>query len=154
MSMFRTTSTLLAFSAALLTATACSGEDQVAADIPLGTSSAVPTPPQPLPPLPVAPAPAAPATPEPADGKSIVIDLVAGEPTARLGPTIKVDKGERVTVTVTSDAAYGVHVHGYDVVVPAKTGATATKTFIADLAGIFEVEVEETGTFLFNLQVS
>ena len=68
--------------------------------------------------------------------------------------SIKVDKGDTVRFTVTSDQPENVHLHGYDVEKPVAPGKPARYVFKADIEGIFEVELEEAGVQLIKLQVN
>lgn len=79
--------------------------------------------------------------------------LVEGEPVA-LGERIAVPRGATVRIAVVLDAADEVHVHGYDVSVDVVPGVTATLEFVADIPGIFEVELEEAHSLLVELAVS
>ena len=45
------------------------------------------------------------------------------------------------------------HVHGYDREAELAPGTPATVRFAADIPGVFEVELHETGTVLLSLQV-
>lgn len=58
-----------------------------------------------------------------------------------------------VTIRVTSDAADEVHVHGYDERVDVVPGRTAEVTFVANIPGVFEVELERSHKLLFTLEV-
>ena len=58
-----------------------------------------------------------------------------------------------VTIRVTSDAADEVHVHGYDKRVEVAAGRTAELTFVANIPGVFEVELERSHKLLFTLEV-
>ena len=58
-----------------------------------------------------------------------------------------------VTIRVTSDAADEVHVHGYDKRVEVAPGRTAELTFVANIPGVFEVELERSHKLLFTLEV-
>ena len=65
-----------------------------------------------------------------------IVDRVVTPPPAR----IDLAKGQTVRITVTSDVADMVHVHGYDksvTLVPATAGVIE---FVADQDGLFEVE--------------
>ena len=59
-----------------------------------------------------------------------------------------------VTIRVTSDVADEVHVHGYDKRVDVAAGRTAEVTFVANIPGVFEVELEERGLVLARLEVA
>ena len=58
-----------------------------------------------------------------------------------------------VTIRVTSDAADEVHVHGYDKKFEVAAGRTGEVTFVANIPGVFEVELERTRKLLFTLEV-
>ncbi len=58
-----------------------------------------------------------------------------------------------VTVVVESDRDEQVHVHGYDFLADVGPGSPAEIIFEADIPGVFEVELEESGLFLFEIAV-
>jgi hypothetical protein len=62
--------------------------------------------------------------------------------------------GSSVELVVASDVADEVHLHGYDRLAFVTAGATATLRFVADLPGVYEVEFEQRGTQLAQLEVS
>jgi hypothetical protein len=62
--------------------------------------------------------------------------------------------GSAVELVVTSDVADEVHLHGYDRSSFVTAGARTTLRFTADLPGVFEVELEQRGAPLAELQVS
>lgn len=88
-----------------------------------------------------------------AEGTVIEINLIAGKPEPKLDLNQEFKKGDTVTVQVTTDKAYEIHIHGYDYTLDAKPGEVVTKTFVLDKSGSYEVEVEETGKLIFNLVV-
>lgn len=61
--------------------------------------------------------------------------------------------GSTVELVVGSDVADRVHLHGYDRFGFVTAGATATVRFVANLPGVFEVELEQRATRLAELQV-
>jgi heme/copper-type cytochrome/quinol oxidase subunit 2 len=67
---------------------------------------------------------------------------------------VKVPLGTRVRLEVTADRADEVHLHGYDRKVDIEPGRTAVLEVTADTPGVFEVELEEAGLKLVELQVS
>lgn len=70
------------------------------------------------------------------------------------GPgTLPVEAGTDVELVVDSDVDDHIHVHGYDLFQDVAAGETATLTFTADIPGVFEVELEDSGTPLLDLQV-
>ena len=64
-----------------------------------------------------------------------------------------VDLDSAVVLTVTSDVADEVHVHGYDLMADVAPGAPATIRFTADAPGRFEIELENTGVQIAELEV-
>ncbi|MBA2384839.1 MAG: hypothetical protein H0V68_09300 [Actinobacteria bacterium] len=54
---------------------------------------------------------------------------------------------------MTSDVADEVHVHGYDVHADVARGQPATIEFTADVPGRFEIELEERGLQIAELEV-
>ena len=65
----------------------------------------------------------------------------------------KVAVGSEVTLRVTSDVADEVHVHTYDLTVKLVPGQTSELTFLARIPGIHEVELEERGRKVLDLEV-
>ena len=57
-------------------------------------------------------------------------------------------------IEVRSDTTDHVHVHGYDLLADVGPGTRGRIRFVANVAGIFEVELEEAGLLLFRLEVS
>ena len=71
------------------------------------------------------------------------------------GPgTVSVAIGDQVSVWVLSDVDAEIHVHGYDLFFEAPAGVPTEVALTADVPGIFEVELEETHTPLFALEVT
>jgi FtsP/CotA-like multicopper oxidase with cupredoxin domain len=94
------------------------------------------------------------ASPDAAAGQTITINLVNGKPSEKLAPVVEVTKGDTLTLVITSDKDYEVHVHGVDLPIEVKAGQTVTKTFPVNIAtGSYEVEVEQTSFLLFHLLV-
>ena len=67
---------------------------------------------------------------------------------------IRVDLGDTITIRVRSDVADEVHLHGYDLSQPVAPDAPAELTFTADIPGVFELELEERGMPIAQLEVS
>ena len=61
--------------------------------------------------------------------------------------------GEEVTVRVSGNSADHVHVHGYDLFLHLEDGE-GELAFVADIPGVFEIELEEAGIVLVQLEVS
>ena len=64
-----------------------------------------------------------------------------------------IERGDEVELTITSDVADEVHVHGYDYKADVAPGAPAVIVFVADLPGIYEIELEKARLVLFELEV-
>jgi hypothetical protein len=67
---------------------------------------------------------------------------------------IDVDKGDVIRMTVTSDTADEVHVHGFDLEQEVSPGNPARFRFTADIEGRFEVESHETATPIAEITVN
>jgi hypothetical protein len=57
-------------------------------------------------------------------------------------------------LAVSSDVADKVHLHGYDKEAQIPAGETGSVSFTADIPGVFEVELHESGLQLLQLQVN
>ncbi len=67
---------------------------------------------------------------------------------------ITVTKGDRVRIEVASpDTSDEIHLHGYDLKRDLKAGGRVRFSFGADAEGIFEIELEGTGTQIGKLVV-
>jgi hypothetical protein len=62
--------------------------------------------------------------------------------------------GDQVEITVLTDVADEIHVHGYDLRYDAEPGVPVEISFEADAPGIFEVELEASHLPLFEIQVT
>lgn len=62
--------------------------------------------------------------------------------------------GDLVEITVLTDVADEIHVHGYDLMFDVEPGIPVEISFEADAQGIFEVELEESEIPLFEIQVT
>ena len=62
-------------------------------------------------------------------------------------------KGQYVQISVLSDVADEVHIHGYDLSKEAVPGKTVTFDFKANLDGVFEIELENSKTQIAELKV-
>lgn len=64
-----------------------------------------------------------------------------------------IDQGERVALVVSSDVADEVHLHGYDKSVDVTPGQPARLVFVASIPGRFEVELEDRGLQIADIEV-
>lgn len=99
------------------------------------------------------------ASPKPAgksqahrQGQVLSVRVANGRVAERTGSS-EVALGEKVRLHVECDTADEVHVHGYDASAPCAPGKAAAITFTADIPGVFEVELEESGLALLDLTV-
>ena len=95
---------------------------------------------------------AAPAEPGPAADRTFDIAFADGAASGDTG-RLKVKVGETVSVRVTSTQPDELHLHGYDKSVPVGGGAPAHLVFMADIPGVFSLELELAGFELAKLQV-
>ncbi|MDH3679044.1 MAG: hypothetical protein OEV40_03755 [Acidimicrobiia bacterium] len=86
------------------------------------------------------------------DGLTIGVE-VAGDTVEVESSRFAIPLGSTVTIVVEADRADHVHVHGYDHLVDTAPDEPAEVVFVADVPGVFEVELEEAGLFLFELAV-
>lgn len=99
-----------------------------------------------------------PVTSAPTSGSAAEADVVievgfAGGAVTVDRDRVEVTQGQTVGIILASDVEESAHVHGYDLSVPVAAGDTAEVTFVADTPGVFEVELHESGTFLFEILV-
>lgn len=82
------------------------------------------------------------------------IQVKGGEPVGGIAE-VEVNKGDEVTIEVSSDEAGEVHVHGYEIEKPVKAGGTVEVPFTADIDGKFEIELhlEDTEAQIAELTV-
>ena len=65
-----------------------------------------------------------------------------------------VTKGNQVVLVVHSDVADEIHVHGYNLMKDVAAGGTVKISFVADVPGRFEAELENHGTQIADLTVN
>ena len=78
--------------------------------------------------------------------------VVGGQPQGGIARD-SVTQGRDVVITVTSDVADEVHLHGYDLSADVAPGAPATIRFTADAPGRFEIELENSAVQIAELEV-
>ncbi|GAY13017.1 hypothetical protein [Pseudonocardia sp. N23] len=98
------------------------------------------------------PTTAAPALPVRDATRRISVAWAGGQATGDTG-RVAVPLGATVEIVVTSDKAEELHLHGYDLSAKVAAGGTATLTFAATIAGVFELEFHGAGRELLKLQV-
>ena len=94
-----------------------------------------------------APAPVGPTT------HMISITIRGGQATGDTG-RVTVPLGTPVTLSVTSDVADEISVHGYDRKAKIPAGGTISVSFTTNAPGVFDVELEESNLQLLQLHVT
>ncbi|MEU4325330.1 hypothetical protein [Nonomuraea dietziae] len=93
------------------------------------------------------------ATGAPRPGEpSAEITIAGGRVTPPPG-WLEVRRGQTVSLTVTSDVADELHVHGFDIRQTLQPGKPANIRFKADMSGVFEVETHGGKLVLIQLAV-
>jgi hypothetical protein len=136
--------------AGVLSLAACGGDNgTTASPPPPPPSSATTTLPLPPPPPPVPQPPAPSTTPEVTTVRIVVRDgkVVGGLKRA------SIDQGKRAAIAVSSDVADEVHLHGYDKSIDVAPGKPARLAFVASIPGRFEVELEDRGLQIADIEV-
>jgi cytoskeletal protein RodZ len=93
------------------------------------------------------------STSTPAAPAAQTITVVNGQPQGGV-KTVSFKKNQQVVLKVQSDVADEIHVHGYDLKKDVTKGGSVTFTFKATIEGRFEVELENAGTQIANLEVT
>ena len=93
-------------------------------------------------------------SPQPSTTTQVVdISLKDGKSTPN-GDRMSLAKGTVLRLEITSDHDDEVHVHGYDIEIPVKAGASVTKDITLDQVGRFEIESHEPSLTILQLVVS
>jgi hypothetical protein len=101
------------------------------------------------------PEPSTTTAPEPTttvSSTTVDVEVVDGKVTGGM-KRVEVPLGDTVRLSVRSDVADEVHVHGYDESAHIDAGGGIILTFVADVPGVFEVELEERKIALVELEV-
>ena len=80
------------------------------------------------------------------------VTVVNGKPDGGV-KTITYNKGDTVDLTVKSDTADEIHIHGYDLHKDVEKGGSVRFSFPASIDGKFVVELEDAGEQIASLQV-
>lgn len=83
----------------------------------------------------------------------VAIDITVAGGKVTGGGDVSVREGSQVTVSVKSDVADEVHIHGYDLHGDVAPGKPVDIIFTADAAGKFEIELESRALLLAELTV-
>lgn len=74
------------------------------------------------------------------DSVEILVTVAGGQLTSERRAEVKL--GDNVKIVIRSDTADELHLHGYDLTVDVAAGQDAELAFVAEIPGIFEVELE------------
>lgn len=91
-------------------------------------------------------------TTTPAQATKMTIVVVGGVPKGGI-TRATVHQGDRVVVAVTSDVSDEVHVHGYDLKANVASGKPARISFVANIPGRFDIELESRSLQIGDLTV-
>src|SRR3954452_513033 len=86
------------------------------------------------------------------DSGAQTIKVVGGKPEGGV-KKLTYAKGDPVDLTIESDTADEVHIHGYDLMEDVEQGGSVHFTFKASLDGSFEIELEDAKQQLADLVV-
>lgn len=92
------------------------------------------------------------AAPEPAAPQDTEVTVTALKPVGGV-KSLKAKKGDTVRFTVSADQAENVHLHGYDIEKDVAPDKPARFKLEADITGIFEIELENSGVPIAELTV-
>ena len=93
-------------------------------------------------------------SPTPSESPERTVIEVTYRDGAVRGPTsFTVSQGERVRLLVHADVSDEVHFHGYDLTADVTPQVPARIDFVANAAGVYEVELEGAGEPLFELEI-
>ena len=91
--------------------------------------------------------------PSPGRDALVIEATISGGAVQTDSERVEVELGKTVRLVIVSDANDELHVHGYELKRPVIAGEELTLEFVADIPGVFEVELEEAGLHLFELRV-
>jgi ferric-dicitrate binding protein FerR (iron transport regulator) len=81
------------------------------------------------------------------------IEIKDGEPAGGV-QDLSFDSGEEIRFRVESDAAWEIHLHGYDIPMDVEAHGSVEFDVPATIEGVFEVEIEETATQIAEVTVN
>jgi hypothetical protein len=81
------------------------------------------------------------------------VNVVNGQPEGGV-QKLSFKKGDQVRFKVVSDVADEIHVHGYDIKRDVEKGGSVSFSFKGTIEGRFEVELENAGTQIADLEVT
>jgi hypothetical protein len=97
-----------------------------------------------------------PVSPSPTESQEpdrTVIEVTYRDGAVQGTTSFTVTQGDRVRLVVHADVSDEVHFHGYDLSADVTPQDPARIDFVANAAGVYEVELEGAGTLLFELNI-
>ena len=91
-------------------------------------------------------------TTRPPERVTIQLRIRGGRPVGGIRRA-KVKQGRRVLIVATADVRDHIHLHGYDLMADVAPGSPARIAFVASIPGRFEVELEDRGIQIADLEV-
>lgn len=88
------------------------------------------------------------------EGADQVVEVTVTGTTVEGGGRHAVALGDEVALVVRADVEDEIHVHGYELLADVGPDDPAVVTFVADLAGVWEVELHDAALPLVELEVS
>ena len=92
-------------------------------------------------------------TTAPPESQVVNLKIVVPSDTAPTVEQLSVQRDRQVVLVVESELTDHVHLHGYDLMADVAPGAPATIRFTADAPGRFEIELEDRGLQIGELEV-
>lgn len=82
----------------------------------------------------------------------VTIDVRLGEVVGGV-QRFEISQGDLIEITVSTDTAESIHVHGYDLITAIGAGQKRVVAFTATIRGVFEIELEQSGLLVAELTV-
>jgi len=89
---------------------------------------------------------------EPAEPEVPVIEIQDGQPVGGVAQ-FEVAEGDQINFIVSSDAAYAIHLHTYDVTMGVPAGGTVEFDVPAAIGGVIEAELEDVAEPIAEISV-
>jgi FtsP/CotA-like multicopper oxidase with cupredoxin domain len=115
-----------------------------------GVGPSTPSSPTASTPSPTSPSETDSPSPEP---ERTVIEITYRNGAVQGPTTFTVTQGDRVRILVHADVSDEVHFHGYDLTADVTPDEPARIDFVANAAGVYEVELEDLGEPLIELEI-
>ena len=94
-----------------------------------------------------------PSSSESPSSERTVIEVTYSNGAVQGPTTFTVTQGDRVRILVHADVSDEVHFHGYDLMADVTPDEPAKIDFVANAAGVYEVELESRAEQLFELEI-